>query len=286
LHENNKEGKKEAKRRRVARTPRRRNELSPLSSKIAMRSDNRRPDELRPVRIQRHFASAAAGSVLVQAGRTTVLCTASVSDEVPPWFTGPDRGWITAEYSMLPGSTRPRKPRERGGRVDSRSSEIQRLIGRSLRAVADLTALGPRTIALDCDVLEADGGTRTLSITGAMVALVDALASIRSELPDPSKYPLRDSVAAVSTGVVGGQPLLDLSYAEDSAARVDMNVVMTGRGQFVEIQGTGEQATFDDEQLEAMLALARVGIRHLIEAQRESLGDAWPFGPRNGVRTI
>ncbi len=245
-----------------------------------MRTDRRQPEELRPIRLQRRFTRAAAGSVLIQAGRTAVLCTASVAEQVPLWITEPGRGWITAEYSMLPGSTHPRKARERGGRVDSRGTEIQRLIGRSLRAVADLTALGPRTIALDCDVLEADGGTRTISITGASVALVDAIGSIRSELPDPAKYPLRDSVAAVSAGLVGGEPLLDLAYAEDSAAAVDMNVVMTGGGRFVEIQGTGERATFDDEQLNAMLALARRGIRRLTAAQQEALGDDWPFVER------
>jgi ribonuclease PH len=243
-----------------------------------MRSDNRLPDQLRPIRVERQFTGAAPGSVLIQGGRTTILCTASVESVVPPWIAEPDRGWITAEYSMLPGSTRPRKVRERGLKTDGRTTEIQRLIGRSLRAVADLEVLGPRTITLDCDVLEADGGTRTLSITGAWIALVDAIASVRSELPNPARYPLRDSVTAVSVGLVGDQALLDLNYREDSAAEVDMNVVMTGRGRFIEIQGTGEEATFDEAQLQAMLALARRGIQQLAQVQRDTLGDAWPFG--------
>lgn len=242
-----------------------------------MRSDNRKSHELRPLQIQRYFTGAAPGSVLIQSGRTTVLCTASISPQVPPWRTELDRGWVTAEYSMLPGSTCPRKTRERAGREDGRTSEIQRLIGRSLRAVTDMRALGPRTVTLDCDVLEADGGTRTVSITGALIALVDALASIRSDLPDPSHFPLRDSVAAVSVGIVNDEPHLDLNYSEDFAAKVDLNVVMTGGGQFVEIQGTGEEATFSDDQLQAMLALARRGLRQLTELQRQSLGSDWPW---------
>ena len=161
----------------------------------------RRPNELRPVKIRRRFTRAAAGSVLYQAGRTTVLCTASVSDQVPPWMAGRGRGWITAEYNMLPGSTAPRKSRERDGRLDGRTTEIQRLIGRSLRAVADLEALGPRLITVDCDVLEADGGTRTASVTGGFLALVDAVRSISAALPDPNRWPLRDTVAAVSVGL-------------------------------------------------------------------------------------
>ncbi len=179
---------------------------------------------------------------------------------------------------MLPGSTRPRKPRERSGKLDGRTSEIQRLVGRSLRAVADLEALGERTLAIDCDVLEADGGTRTLSVTGSLVALVDALHSIRGELPDATRFPLRDSVAAVSVGIHEGRFLVDLDYAEDSTAAVDMNVVMTGRGEFVEVQGTGEEVTFTEEQLAAMLRLARAAAGQLTRIQRESLGDIWPFG--------
>lgn len=243
-----------------------------------MRRHLRQPDQLRPIRLERGFTQSAAGSVLARAGRTVVLCTVSIDAQVPPWMAGQGRGWITAEYSMLPGSTRPRKPRERSGKLDGRTSEIQRLVGRSLRAVADLDALGERTLAIDCDVIEADGGTRTLSVTGALVALVDALQSIRGELPDPSRFPLRDSVAAVSVGIHEGQFLADLDYAEDSAAAVDMNVVMTGRGQFVEVQGTGEEATFTEEQLSTMLKLARAAIGQLTLIQRESLGAAWPFG--------
>ncbi len=240
-----------------------------------MRHEQRQADRLRPLRIERHFTRSVPGSVLIQAGRTTVLCTASVAAQVPPWMANQQRGWITAEYSMLPGSTQPRKERERGTKTDGRTTEIQRLVGRSLRAVADLDALGQRTITLDCDVLEADGGTRTLSITGALVALVDALHTM---LPPSTKLPLRDTVAAVSVGMREGQPILDLDYAEDSTAEVDMNVVMTGAGRFVEVQGTGEEATFTENDLSAMLQLARRGIGALIAAQREALGAFWPFG--------
>lgn len=243
-----------------------------------MRRDERQPDELRPVRIRRGFTRSAPGSVLIETGRTTVLCTASVDLQVPAWMAGRGRGWITAEYSMLPGSTSPRKRRERGVKLDSRSAEIQRLIGRSLRAVADLSRLGDRTVTLDCDVLEADGGTRTASITGSFIALVDALDSIRGGLADPDTCPLRDSVAAVSVGIVDGRPTLDLDHVEDSGAAVDMNVVMTGSGRFVEVQGTGEEATFTEEELAAMLQLARSGIRRLTEVQREVLGEQWPLG--------
>lgn len=236
----------------------------------------RSADELRPLHIQRRYTQTAPGSVLIQAGRTTVLCTASIEPRVPDWLAGKGKGWITAEYGMLPGSTSPRKRRERE-KVDGRTTEIQRLIGRSLRAVADLTALGERLITVDCDVLEADGGTRTASITGGFVALVDAIRTMQHELPDPARYPLRDSVAAVSAGVVDGQAVLDLDYPLDVAAEVDMNVVMTGRGRFIEIQGTGEEATFDDADLASLLALTRAGIRQLTEAQRHALGPDWPW---------
>jgi len=239
-----------------------------------MHNDKREPDQLRPIKIKRRFAGAAPGSVLIQAGRTTVLCSASVEAEVPAWMAGQHRGWVTAEYNMLPGSTRPRKRRERGGKVDGRSSEIQRLIGRSLRAVTDLTALGERTVTVDCDVVEADGGTRSLSVTGAFVALVDAL---ENTLTAKTKLPLRDSLAAVSVGIVDGRPLLDLNYAKDVSAEVDMNVVMTGSGRFVEIQGSGEEATFTEKQLTALLRLARGGIRQLTEIQKKALGKRWPF---------
>lgn len=189
-------------------------------------------------------------------------------------MVGRGRGWVTAEYAMLPGSTSPRKDRDRSGKVDGRTTEIQRLVGRSLRAVVDLDALGERTVTLDCDVLEADGGTRTLSITGAFIALVDAL---RAAMPKGTKLPLVSPIAAVSVGILDGRPLLDLDYHEDSAAAVDMNVVMTGAGRFVEVQGTGEEATFTEDELTAMLKLARHGIGKLIDAQRTALGKAWPF---------
>lgn len=243
---------------------------------MKVRHDGRRPDELRPLKIKRRYTRPSPGSVLIQAGRTTVLCTASVADEVPPWMKGEGRGWITAEYNMLPGSTAPRKPRERGGKIDGRTTEIQRLIGRSLRAIVDLEALGERSITVDCDVLEADGGTRTLSITGALVALVDALATVK-DFPDPRCKPLRDSVAAVSVGLVDGRPVLDLDYQEDFAAAVDMNVVMTGSGRFVEVQGSGEEATFSEQELNSLLKLARGGIQQLLAAQRSALGKSWPF---------
>jgi ribonuclease PH len=178
---------------------------------------------------------------------------------------------------MLPHSTSPRKPRERSGKIDGRTSEIQRLIGRSLRAVANLEALGERSITVDCDVLEADGGTRTASITGAFIALVDALHSVQHELPDPRRSPLTGSVAAVSVGLIDGKPVLDLDYAQDVDAQVDMNVVMTGSGRFIEIQGTGEEATFGDDDLAALLKLARQGIRQLSELQKKALGKSWPF---------
>jgi ribonuclease PH len=236
-----------------------------------MRHDGRSADELRPLKIKRRYTRSAPGSVLISAGSTTVLCCATVDAEVPPWLKGQGRGWLTAEYSMLPGSTSPRKRRERGGNLDGRTTEIQRLIGRSLRAVIDLQAIGERTVTIDCDVLEADGGTRTLSITGGFLALVDAMQTVANDLPAGTR-PLRDSVAAVSVGIVDGKPLLDLCYDEDFAADVDMNVVMTGSGRFVELQGTGEEATFSEKELSAMLALARSGIRDLTALQRKALG--------------
>jgi len=240
-----------------------------------MRADNRQPDQLRPIRITRHFTRTAPGSVLIQAGGTTVLCTASIDLKVPEWMAGRGKGWLTAEYNMLPGSTSPRKKRERDGKLDGRTNEIQRLIGRSLRAAIDLDALGERLITLDCDVLEADGGTRTASITGALVALADAVAAIE-EFSPPKRSPLVTSVAAVSVGLAGGQVLLDLDYKEDVAADVDMNVVMTGAGRFVEVQGTGEEATFSGDELTQLIAMARRGIEQLAALQREALGDRWP----------
>jgi len=237
----------------------------------------RKHNQLRPVKITRGFTRMSPGSVLIAAGNTRVLCTASVEPKVPDWLKGKGKGWITAEYNMLPHSTSPRKARERGLKIDGRTTEIQRLIGRSLRSVADLAALGERSIQVDCDVIEADGGTRTASITGALIALVDCLRSIQKDLPNPSRFPLTDSVAAVSVGVVEGKPALDLDYAQDVEADVDMNIVMTGRGRFVEVQGTGEEATFDDDDLAALLKLAKAGIREMRELQKTALGKAWPF---------
>lgn len=236
----------------------------------------RAANQLRPVHIKRAFTRMSPGSVLYQAGGTVVLCTASIEAKVPDWMKGKGKGWVTAEYNMLPHSTRPRKARERA-KVDGRTTEIQRLIGRSMRAIVDLEALGERSVTVDCDVLEADGGTRTASITGALIALVDALRSIRKELPDPNRFPLTDSVAAISVGLVNGKPTLDLDYSQDVAADVDMNVVMTGSGRFVEIQGTGEEATFGDDDLAALLKLAKLGIRELTALQKKALAKQWPF---------
>lgn len=231
---------------------------------------------IRDVRIQRHFTNQTPGSVLYSCGNTVVLCTASLEAKVPEWMAGRGRGWITAEYSMLPGSTPQRKARERTGKIDGRTTEIQRLIGRSFRAIADLTKLGERSLTIDCDVLQADGGTRTASITGGMIALIDAVNSVFSGVP-PELYPLSDSVAAISVGIVDGLPSLDLDYERDVRAEVDMNVVMTGKNRFVEIQGTGEEATFDEDQLHQLLNLARSGIAQLQSLQRESLGVQWPW---------
>ncbi len=244
-----------------------------------MRQDGRESNQLRPISVQREFTASSPGSIYIKAGRTTLLCTASIEEGVPPWKKHEENptGWVTAEYSMLPGSTVPRKRRERG-KIDGRSSEIQRLIGRSLRAVVDFEALGPRTITIDCDVLEADGGTRTLGITGGFIALVDALNWLKGqgEQCDPSKI-LLGSIAAVSVGICNGEPLLDLDYSEDSTAEVDLNVVMNGQGHFVEIQGTAEQKTFSRSQLDQQLTLAEKGIVELTSIQREILGKTWPL---------
>lgn len=231
-----------------------------------MRADNRHNDELRPITVRRHFMETSPGSVLISSGKTTVLCSACILEELPKWKPKDStEGWLTAEYRMLPGSTSPRSPRS--DKPDGRATEIQRLIGRSLRSVVDFGKIGARTIYVDCDVLQADGGTRTLSITGAYVALVDAVRALA--LPES---PIFDAVAAVSVGIVGGVPMLDLPYCEDVAAEVDMNLVMTGGGKFVEIQGTGEKATFSDSELETLLALGKKGIRELFAVQKDALG--------------
>ncbi len=231
---------------------------------------------IRPVKTKRRFTRSSPGSVLYQCGETIVLCTASIEEKVPPWLVGSGKGWVTAEYNMLPHSTHTRKRRDRDGKVDGRTTEIQRLIGRSLRAVIDLTRLGERMVTVDCDVLQADGGTRTASITGGFLALADALYADFKQVP-AKDHPLRDSVAAISVGIVDGKPVLDLNYEQDFAAAVDMNVVMTGRGQFVEIQGTGEEATFDEDELAAMLKLAKSGIKQLTDMQKSTLGKQWPW---------
>ena len=236
----------------------------------------RKANELRPVKVKRKFTNKTPGSVLYQSGETVVLCTASVDHKVPPWMEEEGKGWITAEYNMLPGSTSPRKRRDRN-KVDGRTTEIQRLIGRSLRAVADLQALGPRQITVDCDVLQADGGTRTASITGGFIALVDAIQSFKKDLPNPKQFPLLDSIAAISVGIVDSKVMLDLDYELDFAAEVDMNVAMTGKGQFVEIQGTGEESTFSDKQLQNLLKYARQGIANLTDIQKSALSRKWPF---------
>lgn len=230
----------------------------------------RSADQHRDVQIELGYLKHHPANVRYQSGDTIVLCTASVEPNVPAWLEGKGKGWVTAEYNMLPGSTTPRKRRERS-KVDGRTTEIQRLIGRSLRAVVDLRALGERSIVVDCDVLQADGGTRTASITGGFIALAKAIAN---ELPDSKigEGPLRDSIAAISVGVVDGTVRCDLDYQLDSAAEVDMNVVMTGSGRFVEIQGTGEEATFDDDQLGQMLSMAKRAIADLTTSQMRVLG--------------
>ena len=240
--------------------------------KPATRPSGRRPDELRAVRIQRGFTKHAEGSVLVEFGETRVLCTASVEERVPGFLKDSGRGWVTAEYGMLPRATNTRTDREAArGKQSGRTQEIQRLIGRSLRAVVDLTSLGPRTVHLDCNVLQADGGTRTAAITGSFVALHDALSWLLKK-GAISKNPIRDHVAAISVGVFQGAPVLDLDYAEDSKCDCDMNVVMTGAGGFVEVQGTAEGEPFDRKELDALLALAQRGISQLVGSQKKALG--------------
>jgi ribonuclease PH len=243
-----------------------------------LRADGRAIDELRPVTFQRDFTVFAPGSVLISMGHTKVLCTASVEERVPPWMRGSGRGWVTAEYSMLPGSTAERATREAAkGKQSGRTQEIQRLIGRSLRAVCDLVALGEVQVTVDCDVLQADGGTRTASICGAYLALHDAFTRMVAT-GKLRAHPLTDAVAAVSVGIVEGVPMLDLPYVEDSRAEVDMNVVMTGSGRFVEVQGTAEGLPFSRSELDGLLELAEGGIERLLAMQDAVLAE--PPAPR------
>lgn len=233
-----------------------------------MRTDGRQPEELRPVSFQRHFTRHAAGSVLVAFGDTKVLCTASVERRIPPWLQGSGKGWVTAEYAMLPGSTHDRVHRDANKK--GRALEISRLIGRSLRAVVDLDQLGEQMITLDCDVIQADGGTRTAAISGAYVALHDAIRTMRAE-GGLTGEPLLSPCAAVSVGVAGGAVLLDLCYEEDVAAEVDMNIVMNGDGAFIEVQGCAEGAPFSRQEMDHMIRFAETGISAIIEAQQEAL---------------
>ena len=238
-----------------------------------MRPSKRQPDELRSIRITRRYTRHAEGAVLIEAGDTRVLCTVSVEDKVPPFLKGKGRGWLTAEYGMLPRATNTRSDREAArGRQSGRTQEIQRLIGRALRSVVDLDALGERTLQIDCDVIQADGGTRTAGITGAFVAVHDAVDYLL-EKKLLAASPIRDFVAAVSVGVYEGTPVLDLDYPEDSACDTDMNVVMTGSGGFVEVQGTAERAPFSRTEMDALLGLAQKGIQRLVAAQKAALAQ-------------
>ncbi len=238
-----------------------------------VRFDNRHPSELRTTRITPHYLAHAEGSVLMESGQTQIICAASVEDRVPPFLRGSGKGWVTAEYGMLPRSTSTRSARESSkGKVGGRTQEIQRLIGRSLRAVTRLDELGERTIWIDCDVIQADGGTRTASITGGFVAMTLALEKLRKE-GLIAQVPVEDYVAAISVGIVDSLPLTDLAYEEDSKAEVDMNVVKTGNGRFIEIQGTAEGAPFDSNALSEMLDLANTAIKNLIEMQRDIVGS-------------
>lgn len=236
-----------------------------------IRTDGRSCDQGRPVQTIRHFTKYAQGSVLIKTGETTVLCSAMIDETVPSFMRREERGWVTAEYNMLPSSTKTRKKRDRNGKTDSRSVEIQRLIGRSLRSIIDLNKLGERTIKIDCDVLQADGGTRTASITGAFVALYDAVQWLLDR-KIIEENPINSFVASISVGIFKDMPILDLCYEEDSQAIVDMNVVMNDKGEFIEIQGTGEQRPFSQKELEALLSLAKEGIEFLISEQKDALG--------------
>ena len=234
-----------------------------------MRSDGRKADELRKIKIARNYIKTAEGSVLIEMGDTRVICTATVENSVPPFLRGKGTGWVTAEYAMLPRSSGQRIQRERS-KVGGRTHEIQRLIGRSLRSIVDMQALGERSVLIDCDVIEADGGTRTASITGAYIALVDALRHVKNQRLIEA-VPVIDYLAAISVGIVDGKPMLDLCYTEDSSAEVDMNLVMTGKGKIVEVQGTAEGEPFSREELDKLLALGEKGIRALVKIQKEIL---------------
>ncbi len=249
--------------------------LTPVARRLTpnMRPSQRNPDQLRSVRITRNYTKHAEGSVLIECGDTKVICTASIVEKVPGFLKGKNQGWLTAEYGMLPRSTNTRIDREAArGKQSGRTQEIQRLIGRSLRAVVDLTKLGERTIHIDCDVIQADGGTRTASITGAFVAVQDAVSYLLKQ-GLLTESPIRDHVAAISVGISEGTPVLDLDYIEDSNCDTDMNIVMTGSGGFVEIQGTAEGATFSHAEMNSLIALADKGIRELIAAQKAALGS-------------
>lgn len=237
------------------------------------RFDGRKFDELRPVKFTRNYTKHAEGSVLVEMGETKVICTATIEDRVPPFMRNSGKGWLTAEYSMLPSSTQSRKVRESSrGKVDGRTQEIQRLIGRALRAVVDFENIGERTIWIDCDVIQADGGTRTASITGAFVALVDAINKLQ-EKEGFKHFPVKNFVSAISVGIVDNQPVLDLCYEEDSSAIVDMNIVMTDDEEFIEVQGTGEEAPFSKSSLLELIRLGEKGNKELIDLQKNALGD-------------
>jgi ribonuclease PH len=236
-----------------------------------MRLDRRKNDQVRPAKITRGYTKYAEGSVLIEVGDTKVICTASIEDKVPPFLKGKGEGWITAEYNMLPRSTGTRKVRDIARlKVDGRTMEIQRLIGRALRSVMDLKALGEKTIWIDCDVIQADGGTRTTSISGAFVALVDAINKLHKEKPFDI-YPIRNFVTATSVGIVSGEKVLDLCYEEDSHAKVDMNIVSTDEGEFIEIQGTGEESPFNRKDLDELLDLAQKGIKQMVQIQKDAL---------------
>lgn len=237
---------------------------------MASRVDGRAPSQLRPLKLTRGFNAYAEGSCLIELGQTRVICTASVEERVPPFLKGQGSGWVTAEYSMIPRANRQRTPRDVGKAASGRTVEIQRLIGRSLRSIVSMPHLGERTVWIDCDVIQADGGTRTAAITGSFVALVEALARLKGE-GQIKKWPLLDQLAATSVGVVGGQACVDLNYDEDSTAAVDMNIVMTGDGRFVEVQGTAEGDPFSRAQMDQLMGLAESGIKRLFEAQREAL---------------